>query len=50
MGVDLWNSKHHRWNAVKMAVPKWKQQDDGLAIALPASLPASIASSFPIGF
>ena len=32
------------------AVLKWKQQDDGLVIALPASLPTSIASSFKIGF
>jgi alpha-L-fucosidase len=29
---------------------KWKQQDDGLVIALPADLPSTIASSFRIGF
>ncbi|CAN7242149.1 alpha-L-fucosidase [Pseudoduganella sp. LjRoot289] len=32
------------------AVLKWTQQDDGLVIALPASLPTPIASSFRIGF
>ena len=32
------------------AALKWTQQDDGLVIALPASLPTAIASSFRIGF
>jgi alpha-L-fucosidase len=32
------------------AALKWKQTDDGLVIALPASLPTTIASSFKIGF
>lgn len=32
------------------AALKWQQQDDALVIALPASLPSSMSSSFKIGF
>ena len=32
------------------AALKWTQQDDALVIALPASLPTGISSSFKIGF